>query len=82
MQITAYTTCMYCIITGIELICKNKNLELDKNMALSYNISVARFNTICPSGGMADAVDSKSTDSNIVGVQVPSRALGCTNRAY
>ena len=24
---------------------------------------------------MADAVDSKSTDSNIVGVQVPSRAL-------
>ena len=28
-----------------------------------------------PSGGMADAVDSKSTNGDIVGVQVPSRAL-------
>ena len=28
-----------------------------------------------PSGGMADAVDSKSTVGNYVGVQVPSRAL-------
>ena len=28
-----------------------------------------------PSGGMADAVDSKSTVGNYVGVQVPSRAV-------
>ena len=28
-----------------------------------------------PSGGMADAVDSKSTLGNEVGVQVPSRAM-------
>ena len=28
-----------------------------------------------PSGGMADAVDSKSTEVKLVGVQVPSRAV-------
>ena len=32
------------------------------------------YNLISPSGGMADAVDSKSTAGNGVGVQVPSRA--------
>lgn len=28
----------------------------------------------CTCGGMVDAVDSKSTEGNFVGVQVPSRA--------
>ena len=41
------------------------------SLAARYNHLVK---TAGPSGGMADAVDSKSTDSNIVGVQVPSRA--------
>lgn len=44
---------------------------LDKLTCLCYNI-ISEF--ICRSGGMADAVDSKSTGSDIVRVQVPSPA--------
>ena len=64
----------HCFIT-VQIILQNSNLELDKHFGVSYNSSVAIYSNTCPSGGMADAVDSKSTDSNIVGVQVPSRAL-------
>ena len=41
-------------------------------MMIKYYLS-GKLN-ICPSGGMADAADSKSAIRNGVGVQVPSRA--------
>ena len=46
-------------------------------MGYNYMVQlVVTLNAQSPSGGMADAADSKSADRNIVGVRVPSRA-GC-----
>ena len=54
--------------TQVEIF--SKVAFIDTHLLAMYNRNVP----ICPSGGMADAVDSKSTMGNHVGVQVPSRA--------